>query len=122
MAKYAKTQQHFVILEQNTRPSRYGGLITEIIMVGVKDRQEYKTYVDPLNINARNWQHITDHPAHGFIIRGLKYKDQEKRILNADSDPIIEWEHESLDVVSQELLAHWQEQDSRNNKFNNLFE
>ena len=102
----------YAILKQREFHSKYGGTATEIILVNIQTRQEFKTYIDQRNFNAVNWQHIIRHPERGYVLTGIKIKDQVKGILNADSDPIISFESESQDTVLDELQSYWAEQDS----------
>lgn len=104
--------QHYAIVKQETRYSKYGGVITTITLIGLDDRKEYTTYIDPDNFNSKNWHHIVRHPEHGFILKGLKVKkNTDKNIINADSDPIIAWEHENIDDVVSAIMDKWQQQD-----------
>lgn len=104
--------QHYAIVKQETKYSKYGGVITTITLVGLDDRCEYTTYIDPSNFNSKNWQHIVRHPEHGFILKGLKVKkNQTKNIINADSDPVIAWEHENIDAVLDAIMDKWRQQD-----------
>jgi hypothetical protein len=106
--------QYYAVIKQREFHSKYGGIATEIILVNLKSRQEYKTYIDGRNFNSVNWQHILRHPERGYILSGIKIKDQEKHILNADSDPVISFESESQDVVFDEIMSYWAEQDQMN--------
>jgi hypothetical protein len=105
--------QYYAVVKQETKYSKYGGVITNITLVGLDDRKEYTTYIDPSNFNSKNWQHILRHAEHGFILSGLKVKkNQKKNIINADSDPIIAWEHDNIDDVVSAVMDKWQQQDT----------
>jgi hypothetical protein len=103
--------QYYAVIKQREFDSKYGGRATEIILVNIKTREEYKTYIDRRNFNAVNWTHILRHPERGYILSGVKIKDQEKRIINADSDPVITFESSTQDVVFDELESYWGELD-----------
>ena len=104
--------QHYAIVKQETKYSKYGGVITTITLVGLDDRCEYTTYIDPSNFNSKNWQHILRHPEHGFILSGPRVKkNQKKNIINADSDPVIAWEHTNVDDVLTAIMDKWHQQD-----------
>jgi hypothetical protein len=117
--------QNYIIVKQETISSKYGGQVVKITLVGTRDRFEYTTYVDPKNRNATNWWHIINHPTRGYIVSGVKTKqNKEGRLLiNADSDPLIKAEVEDSTDLFKELLAVWREQDEATpNQFRNLFE
>lgn len=122
-------KQPYIVLEQRQGHSqKYGTEMTTIIMVGVKDRREYVTYIDAPNRNVKHWQHITNSPTHGFVLRNLdttnKSTKKGQTIINADSQPIIEWETDTLDEVLADAQKFWAEEDKRNgsDKFGDLFE
>jgi predicted GNAT family acetyltransferase len=121
--------QPYIVVEQKSGYSKIAGTpMTTVIMVGVKDRREYVTYVDTPNRNAVNWQHITRHADHGFVLRNLKVTDKTTKkgqsIINADSEPIIEWETDTLDEVLADAQKFWEQEDRKNgsDKFGDLFE
>jgi hypothetical protein len=120
--------QPYIVIEQRTGYSKIAGTpMTTIIMVGVKDRREYVTYVDTPNRNAAHWQHITRHIDHGFVLRNLKPTTKTTKkgqtIINADSEPIIEWETDSLDEVLADAQKFWAQEDALkdSDKFSDLF-
>lgn len=122
-------KQPYIVLEQRAGHSqRYGTEMTTLIMVGVRDRREYVTYIDTPNRNAANWIHITQHPTRGYVLRNLKLTDKSTRkgqqIINADSQVIIEWETDTLDEVLIDAQRYWAEEDKKNNsdKFGDLFQ
>ena len=122
-------KQPYIVVEQKPGYSKIAGTpMTTVVMVGVKDRREYVTYVDTPNRNAVNWQHITNHADHGFVLRNLNVTNKSTKkgqtIINADSQPIIEWETDTLDEVLIDAQRYWEPEDRRNNsdKFGDLFE
>lgn len=119
-------KQPYVIMHQRQRLSKYGNYITEIGVVGVLDRNEYVTYIDPNNNNHQNWQHILRHAEHGFVLNNLKLKKLKdgRTVVNADSDPIIEWETDDPNEIWQDLKSIWEEEDQRRgrNNWRDLFE
>ena len=118
-------EQRYVVLKQEQIYSKYGGQIVRIIMVGTNDRIEYTTYVDPRNHNHKHWVHILAHPERGFVLRGIKTKVKDGKVLvNADSQPLIDWEDLDPDYLFSELMQVWAEQDERRrpNQFRRLFE
>lgn len=108
-------KQPYIVLSQDSIFSKYGGRVYRIKMVGVMDRQEYITYVDPKNENFDNWRHITRSPEHGFILNNLKEKTNKAGVINADSRVIIEEEVTDPSVIMNELYEIWREQDEKNN-------
>ena len=116
--------QPYIVATQKTGLSKYGGTLITITLIGINDRQEYKTYIDPRNHNFVNWQHITQNPQNGFVIRSLKVKNKEKNLISADSKPIIEWEHDDPEVIIAQLEEIWREQDLQKTAttFRDLFE
>ena len=121
-------KQPYIVIEQKSGYSKIAGTpMTTLILVGVKDRREYVTYVDTPNRNAVNWNHITRNPEHGFVLRNLQTTNKTTKkgqsIINADSEPIIEWETDSLDEVLIDAQRYWEEEDRKNgsDKFGDLF-
>jgi hypothetical protein len=107
-------KQPYVVLEQINKFSKYGTPMVQITMVGVKDRKEYITYIDKPNRNYKNWQHIIRHSDHGFVLGNCEIKrHKEKLLINADSDPIIEWEAENPNDIMDQLQAIWAEDDRK---------
>ena len=121
-------KQPYIVIEQKSGYSKIAGTpMTTLILVGVKDRREYVTYVDTPNRNAVNWNHITRNPEHGFVLRNLQTTNKTTKkgqsIINADSEPIIEWETDSVDEVLIDAQRYWEEEDRKNasDKFGDLF-
>lgn len=122
-------KQPYIVIEQRPGFSKIAGTpMTTIVMVGVKDRREYVTYVDTPNRNAANWSHITRSPDHGFVLRNLtptaKATKKGQCIINADSVPIIEWQTDTLDEVLIDAQRFWSQEDAKaaSDKFGDLFE
>jgi hypothetical protein len=111
-------KQPYAVLDQFDRMSKYGNMITQVTLVGIKDRKEYVTYVDPNNGNHSKWYHITIHTEHGFVLNNLrlkKVKDKDN-IINADSDPLIECEMENKEEMLKIVQEHWAREDERNGR------
>lgn len=89
--KYATIKEPLFIVDIYTKDGRYGELI-EIEFGGVKTQHLYRTWIDPTYLNFKNWAQIIEAYNNGYtgiIVDKLKYKDQEKRLVNADSKPYI---------------------------------
>jgi hypothetical protein len=113
----------YAVLAQEKRPSKYGGMIVKITMVGVLDRKEYHTYIDPLNLNIKNWAHIINNPDDGFILTDLRLKRGSEDLINADSEPVIDGQYTDINVMLDLLQQIWAKQDKANNphRFSDLF-
>ena len=116
------TLQNYVIYEQHTKISKYGGTVITVNVIGVQDRKEYITYIDPTNYNAQNWTDITSNPQGGFLVSGLKVK--KDNILNADSKFTVLAATHTRDALLSELHEVWKTQDEKKtaNTFRDLFE
>ena len=113
--------QYYIILAQRQLLSKINGnRIIEIDLVGVKDRCLYKTYVDPTNRNYGNWSYIIHNPLNGYLISGVKVKDSEKYLVNADSPVKILVATEDHSELYTEVLAAWHRQDTTGH-FDSLF-
>jgi hypothetical protein len=119
------TKQPYLVINQEPRFSKvYGTPMTKITLLGIKDRKEYVTYIDTPNRNHANWHHITNNPDHGFILRGLRIKTfKGKTLIDADSQPIVEWEDDNQEEMLKQIQELWEEEDRKNNtdKFSDLF-
>jgi hypothetical protein len=116
-------KQNYVIYSQKSSVSRHGGRITTINAIGVQDRKDYITYIDPTNFNSQNWQDIITKPNNAFIVHGLTVKNiQGKYIINADSKPRIIAETSDPSTLLYELHELWREQDEPKTKFKDLFD
>lgn len=117
--------QTYVVLTQERGLSKITGRpFVKIIMVGTRDRCEYVTYIDSSNHNEANWQHIINNPDHGFVLSNLRPKiHKDRRLIDADSRPVISAEDMTPDRIFDTLRDVWREQDDRpNNNYRNLFE
>jgi hypothetical protein len=107
-------KQPYIILEQSKRFSKFGTPMVQITMVGVKDRLEYTTYIDAPNKNYKNWEHIIRHPDHGFVLGNCDVKThKDKLLINADSDPVLEWESANPEEIFAQAQALWAEEDRK---------
>jgi hypothetical protein len=119
-------KQPYVVLKQERGFSRHLGTeYVKITFLGVKDREEYHTYVDTPNHNYKNWEHIIRNPKHGFVVRNLRTKTHKgKTLIDADSKPIIDWEDvDDLEIMRQ-VSEIWAEEDQKadSDRFRDLFE
>ena len=103
MAKIAQSlDDHWIVLKQFQKESRYGGMILEITLVRIEDLQIAHTYIDPDNKNSKYWQDIiaNEDREQGQILKGLKFKRQGgipiahskhplEPLINADSRPDV---------------------------------
>lgn len=118
MAKYQKLKEPVFVVGAKETPSRYGGEIYEIELVGIQSQTIYKTWADPRNNNWREWQHIVAAAnSKGTVIDNLKLKDPEKKLVNADSHVRIVWMGKREDLLDI-LKEYWESQDT----FRKLFE
>lgn len=118
-------KQPYLVLSQRTFLSHnHGQPVTEITLIGCKDRCQYRTYVDIQNKNYKFWQHIVNNKESGFAIRNLKIKDSSKYLISADSEPIIDIQADTKEELFADLHDIWQEEDqkSSSDKFRDLFE
>ena len=116
-------KQPYLVLSQRTFRSHYHGQpVTEIILIGCKDRCQYKTYIDVQNKNYKHWQHIILNPESGFALSGLTVKDQDKYLVNADSNPTIDTQ-DHKDFLFADLQDVWLKEDRKKNsdRFQDLF-
>lgn len=113
------SNQYYAIIQQRQLKSKHGGDVTEISMVGVKDRVLYRTYVDSFNRNYTFWAPIIHNPLHGYLLTGIKIKSSTKALVNADSPVAIAYETTDNTELYSEIVAAWQSQDR--NQFEKLF-
>ena len=120
MGKYTIIDEPVFITSIEERKSYHGGTVYTITFKSINTQKDYKTYADPGNMNFRNWkQIITTFNGKGVVLdAGLKLKDDEKSIINADSVPEITY------VVTKEELAknideYWQSQSQFGKLFTN---
>jgi hypothetical protein len=121
-------KQPYLVLKQEDQHSKvYGTPMTKITLLGIKDREEYITYIDSPNKNHSHWTHITNNPGHGFILGNLKVSTRKTKsgrpLINADSQPIIQWEEETDEEMLKQIADIWAEEDQKNNsdRFRDLF-
>lgn len=117
--------QNYVVLEQVKGISKVTGQpYVKITLVGVADRNDYVTYIDSSNHNQSNWFHITNNPTHGFVLNNLRVKkNKDKRLIDADSKPVILAEDTTKERIEAMLKQVWHEQDTRPvERFRELFE
>ena len=115
------SNQYYVILTQKQIVSKANGNnIFEIQLVGVKDRQLYKTYVDPMNRNYKHWSYMVHNPAQGYLVSNIKIKDPAKKLISADSVVSILVATEDSTEVYNELIDTWKRQDTTG-QFDSLF-
>jgi hypothetical protein len=122
-------KQPYIVIEQRAGYSKIAGTpMTTIIMIGIKDRREYVTYVDTPNRNAAKWAHIINNPEHGFVLRNLtitnKTTKKGQSIVNADSEILIEVEELNLESILNTVNEFWDEEDRKrdSDRFGDLFE
>jgi len=111
MAKYNKIEEPVFVNSVELRNSKYGNEIYEVDFVGVKTQNKYKSYIDPTNNNFRDWEMILEVAQRkGVVLSGLKFKDETKAIVNADSVPSTEFIIPREELVDT-LAEFWQSQD-----------
>lgn len=115
-------KQNYVIYNQKSGMSRHGGRLITVNAIGVTDRKEYITYIDPTNYNSKNWVDVISKPSGGFLVKGLNVK--KDNIINADSKFQVLAETITPDPILVELHEIWKEQDEKKtaNTFRDLFE
>ena len=107
MAKYRKLNEPVFITKCELRGSKYGNDIYEIHLRTLTSQEDYITYADPMNVNWRTWEHIVDAAStHGVVLSKCKVKDEDKRIINADSQVKIEHIVTKEDLA-KELAEYW---------------
>jgi hypothetical protein len=115
----------YAVLSQKEKQSKYGGTIIEITMVDIVERTEWITYIDYRNHNHSHWQHITNNPNHGFVLKNLKRKrHKDKNLINADSKPVINEEFEDPNEMFDLIKQLWDKEDRKKNpnRFWEMFE
>ncbi len=118
MGKYTIIDEPVFITEIQERRSIHGGNVHTAHLKGVKTQKDYKTYIDPGNMNYRHWSHLIPlGQTKGVVLaEGLKLKDDAKGIINADSIPEITYvvtKVELADIISE----YWDNQ----TRFGKLF-
>lgn len=118
MGKYTIIDEPVFIREIQERRSIHGGNVHTAHIKGIISQKDYKTYIDPGNMNYRHWQHLIPlGQTKGVVLaQGLKLKDDAKGIINADSIPEITYvvtKVELADIISE----YWDNQ----TRFGKLF-
>ena len=116
MAKYKKIEEPVFVTAVDERYSKHGGTIYQVSFKGIKTQKDYKTYIDPGNMNWKNWHTIIDVSQRKGVVLG-NLKEKEEGLVNADSDVKIHY------AVTKEELAdclaeYWKSQ----GQFGKLFE
>jgi hypothetical protein len=108
-------QQLMAIAEIKKKPSRHGGRIYIVTLIGLEDRGIYETYIDPENRNYKFWRHIIENPGRGYIVSGARLADRKIRpnLVTADSEIIIERETFSTAELAEAIEALWINEDRR---------
>ena len=80
--------KHYVI-DYDIKESKYGNEYYEVILVS-DEFEQHKTYVYPMLPNGKKMHNAQDwidviKSKHGIVLDGLKFKDEKKGIINADS-------------------------------------
>ena len=70
------------------RESKKGGVYQKIEMITQPDRIWCFTYVSPENFNWQRWEKVIDAP-HGIYVSNLRWKDESKKMIDADSKVIF---------------------------------
>lgn len=102
--------QPYIVLRQHPMKSKHGGTIYHVILIGVVDRCEYHTYIDPSNRNYKYWTRVVENPDDGFVIKNCQIKKED--LISADSRISIVWQTDDANVVFDELYDIWREQDA----------
>ena len=107
MAKYRKLNEPVFITKCEPRHSKYGNNIYKMNLRTITSQEDYITYADPMNANWRTWEHIVDAArTHGVVLSKCKIKDEDKCIINADSQ--VKIEHiVPKEMLAQELAEYW---------------
>lgn len=80
--------------------------VYQIELIGVQDRQTYKTYADPKNKNYKYWMKYIATPKKAYIVSGLQTKD-DPYLIDADKAPKIEITYDSPEDMANELEDIW---------------
>ena len=68
--------------------SNNGGVYQKIEMITQPEKTWCFTYVSPENFNWQRWEKVVDAP-HGIFVSNLRWKDEAKRMIDADSKVIF---------------------------------
>ena len=117
MSKYTKLNEPVFVNKITHQEGKDSSDIIEIQMTGIKSRNNYKTWLDPKFANWRNWEVIIESADDkGVVLSNLKFKDEDKGLINADSRPKIEYIVTMQELVD-ELADFWQAQKEYTSKF-----
>lgn len=103
--------QPYIVLKQHPMKSKHGGTVHHITLVGVLDRMQYHTYIDPDNRNYKYWYRLINNPQDGFVIKNCQIKRDD--LISADSRISIVWQTDNANDIFDELYDIWQEQDAK---------
>jgi len=76
----------YKIIDIKKQKSKYGGVI-KVIYLKDENGDIWKTYLDEKNHNYDKWIHTFDRI--GEYITNLKILNKEKKLINADSFPVL---------------------------------
>lgn len=101
MTKYRKLNEPvFITKTLHKTNGSNGSDYWEIEMKTIRTQEDYKTYADPSMANWRYWEQIVDAAqSKGVVMSNIKVKDEDKKIVNADSQVRVEY------IVTREELA-----------------
>lgn len=113
MAKYELINEPVFVNHVKNITSKYGNEILSIELIGIRSQKSYKTYLDPLNDNFINWEQIIKLSMHNGIVLsgGLKLKNSEKQIINADS-VLKRFYVVTKEELSEIIGDYWKSQDT----------
>lgn len=101
----------WAIMDIKFGPSpKYGDNIYTIRFVGIQDQEYYTTYINPKHRNYKLWMKYIGTPHKGYVLRGLRSKDSNPYIIDADYAPKVEITYDNIEELATELENLWQEQ------------
>jgi len=113
----ARLNEPAFISDINDIESKHGGMICRVKLVGVKTRQELTCYVDPGNRNFRRWETtIKAARTKGVVLNNLRWKDESKNLIDADSRISVEVVTSKQDLAEQ-MAEFWKQQSHWNRLF-----
>ena len=119
MTKYEQVKEPVFIIGLNeTRTRHGGGVLYELKMQGIKTESNYTCWIEPTMMNWKNWKEIVHYAnLKGQMLTNLKFKDQSKNLINADSEVMCNYR-----VSQQELANIVNEYQATQTQFGKLFE
>ena len=108
-SKYTIIEEPVFITDISTQPSKNStGDIYKITFKGIQSQEDYHTYVDPSYANYAHWRDIIkQHSADkGQVLTRVKLKDDLKRLVNADSEPRLEYMVTRVELA-EALAEYW---------------